>query len=87
MGSRRGTTGRIDDGLPVVAVHDYDRRDDERVWHVQRLVLSYSRLPLAMARDGMLPKIFGKVSKGKRNSLGGHPGMRQLLGAMPGNRL
>jgi len=26
------------------------------------LVMSYSRLPLAMARDGMLPKIFGKVS-------------------------
>ncbi len=27
------------------------------------LVLSYSRLPLAMARDGMLPQIFGKVTK------------------------
>jgi amino acid transporter len=27
------------------------------------LVLSYSRLPLAMARDGMLPKAFAKVSK------------------------
>jgi amino acid transporter len=27
------------------------------------LVLSYSRLPLAMARDGMLPKMFGKVTK------------------------
>ena len=26
------------------------------------LVLSYSRLPLAMARDGMLPKFFGKKS-------------------------
>jgi amino acid transporter len=26
------------------------------------LVMSYSRLPLAMARDGMLPKIFGKLS-------------------------
>jgi amino acid transporter len=26
------------------------------------LVMSYSRLPLAMARDGMLPKIFGKTS-------------------------
>jgi amino acid transporter len=26
------------------------------------LVLSYSRLPLAMARDGMLPKVFGKVT-------------------------
>ncbi len=25
------------------------------------LVMSYSRLPLAMAQDGMLPKIFGKV--------------------------
>src|SRR5712672_4176345 len=27
------------------------------------LVMSYSRLPLAMARDGMLPKVFGKISK------------------------
>jgi amino acid transporter len=26
------------------------------------LVLSYSRLPLAMARDGMLPKVFSKVT-------------------------
>jgi len=26
------------------------------------LVMSYSRLPLAMANDGMLPKIFAKVS-------------------------
>jgi amino acid transporter len=26
------------------------------------LVLSYSRLPLAMARDGMLPKFFGKIN-------------------------
>jgi amino acid transporter len=25
------------------------------------LVMSYSRLPLAMAQDGMLPKIFGKL--------------------------
>lgn len=27
------------------------------------LVMSYSRLPLAMARDGMLPRMFGKTSK------------------------
>jgi amino acid transporter len=27
------------------------------------LVMSYSRLPLAMARDGMLPKIFARTSK------------------------
>jgi amino acid transporter len=27
------------------------------------LVMSYSRLPLAMAQDGMLPKIFSKTSK------------------------
>jgi amino acid transporter len=27
------------------------------------LVMSYSRLPLAMARDGMLPKLFGKTSR------------------------
>ena len=26
------------------------------------LVMSYSRLPLAMARDGMLPKVFAKLS-------------------------
>ena len=27
------------------------------------LVMSYSRLPLAMAQDGMLPKIFGKLNR------------------------
>jgi amino acid transporter len=27
------------------------------------LVMSYSRLPLAMAEDGMLPKVFGKLNK------------------------
>jgi amino acid transporter len=27
------------------------------------LVMSYSRLPLAMARDGMMPKLFGKVTR------------------------
>jgi amino acid transporter len=27
------------------------------------LVMSYSRLPLAMARDGMLPRVFGKTSR------------------------
>jgi len=27
------------------------------------LVMSYSRLPLAMARDGMMPTLFGKVTK------------------------
>src|SRR5579871_698108 len=27
------------------------------------LVMSYSRLPLAMAQDGMLPKVFGRVSR------------------------
>jgi amino acid transporter len=27
------------------------------------LVMSYSRLPLAMAREGMLPKVFAKISK------------------------
>jgi amino acid transporter len=30
------------------------------------LVMSYSRLPLAMARDGMLPKVFGKQTSGSR---------------------
>ncbi len=30
------------------------------------LVMSYSRLPLAMARDGMLPKFFGKISSRTR---------------------
>jgi amino acid transporter len=27
------------------------------------LVMSYSRLPLAMAQDGMLPRVFGKVNR------------------------
>ena len=27
------------------------------------LVLSYSRLPLAMAKDGMMPKVFGRVTR------------------------
>jgi len=27
------------------------------------LVMSYSRLPLAMARDGMLPRVFGRTSR------------------------
>ena len=27
------------------------------------LVMSYSRLPLAMAQDGMLPKVFGKLHR------------------------
>jgi amino acid transporter len=27
------------------------------------LVMSYSRLPLAMAKDGMMPKVFGKVTR------------------------
>jgi len=30
------------------------------------LVMSYSRLPLAMAQDGMLPSIFGKLQKKSR---------------------
>src|SRR2546428_2923055 len=30
------------------------------------LVLSYSRLPLSLARDGMLPKFFGKISSRTR---------------------
>jgi amino acid transporter len=30
------------------------------------LVMSYSRLPLAMAQDGMLPSIFGKLQKRSR---------------------
>jgi amino acid transporter len=30
------------------------------------LVMSYSRLPLAMAQDGMLPKVFGKLQKKSR---------------------
>jgi amino acid transporter len=31
------------------------------------LVMSYSRLPLAMAQDGMLPGVFGKVTKRSRS--------------------
>ncbi len=34
------------------------------------LVLSYSRLPLAMARDGMLPKFFGKARRAGRCAWG-----------------
>jgi len=30
------------------------------------LVMSYSRLPLAMSRDGMLPKVFGKLTRTNR---------------------
>jgi len=30
------------------------------------LVMSYSRLPLAMAQDGMLPAVFGKLQKKSR---------------------
>ncbi len=30
------------------------------------LVMSYSRLPLAMAQDGMLPKVFAKTSSGRK---------------------
>ena len=30
------------------------------------LVMSYSRLPLAMAQDGMLPSVFGKLQKKSR---------------------
>ena len=30
------------------------------------LVMSYSRLPLAMARDGMLPKVFGTITRKNR---------------------
>src|ERR1700740_565737 len=31
------------------------------------LVMSYSRLPLAMAQDGMLPKVFGKRTARSRS--------------------
>ena len=48
------------------------------------LVMSYSRLPLAMARDGMLPKIFAKTSDEDASAVGGDPGVRRMLGAMPG---
>ena len=51
------------------------------------LVMSYSRLPLAMARDGMLPKVFGKVTREQRDAVGGDPGLRQRLGALPGSRV
>jgi len=30
------------------------------------LVMSYSRLPLAMAKDGMMPKVFGRVTRKNR---------------------
>ena len=51
------------------------------------LVMSYSRLPLAMARDGMLPKIFGQDQQANAGPLGGDPRLRDVLGAVPGPRL
>ena len=44
------------------------------------LVMSYSRLPLAMARDGMMPKVFGKVTKKERDAVGGHRGAWRVAG-------
>ena len=50
------------------------------------LVMSYSRLPLAMAQDGMLPRAFGKLHPYPR-PLGRHRSLRYRVGAMPWTRL
>ena len=47
------------------------------------LVMSYSRLPLAMARDGMLPKVFAKTSAKTQCAVGSDPSVRHLLGIVP----
>ena len=44
------------------------------------LVMSYSRLPLAMAEDGMLPQAFGKLTRPDARAVGGHPGFWACVG-------
>ena len=48
------------------------------------LVMSYSRLPLAMAQDGMLPKILCEDEQADRGAVGSDPGVRDVLGVVPG---
>ena len=48
------------------------------------LVMSYSRLPLAMARDGMLPKIFAKTSERTDAPWVAILACATLLGVVPG---
>ena len=48
------------------------------------LVMSYSRLPLAMAQDGMLPQVFGKSASQNSRALGGDPCLGDGLGVLPG---
>ncbi len=50
------------------------------------LVMSYSRLPLAMARDGMLPKIC-RDQGGHQGTLGGDYCLCDMLGSLPGPRI
>ena len=47
------------------------------------LVMSYSRLPLAMAQDGMLPGIFAKLQKKSRAPWVAILALRRMLGHVP----
>ena len=51
------------------------------------LVMSYSRLPLAMAQDGMLPSVFGKLQPRTRAPWVAILVLRCRLGALPRPRL
>ena len=51
------------------------------------LVMSYSRLPLAMAQDGMLPRVFGKLHPRSRAPWVAILRLRCWLGDVPGSRL
>ena len=51
------------------------------------LVMSYSRLPLAMAQDGMLPKFFGKLHPKTRAPWVAIRCVRHRLGLLPGTRI
>ena len=46
------------------------------------LVMSYSRLPLAMAQDGMLPQVFGKLHPRTRAPLGSPSGLCHGMGLL-----
>ena len=47
------------------------------------LVMSYSRLPLAMAQDGMLPSVFAKLQKKVARTLGRNSRSGRMLGHVP----
>ena len=47
------------------------------------LVMSYSRLPLAMAQDGMLPAGIQQSDEALGRALGVDPGARYRMGTVP----